>query len=599
MADDDNPTAAHLDGKPEGVATGGDLVVAVLEAFGVEDLFGLPGDQTPIYDAIYRRSGPRHILVRHEQAAAHMADAYARATGKVGVCDASVGPGATNLVSGIAEASTSGIPVIALVSDIRTDWRGRDSFQEVDQVGVFGPITKEVFSVDLVSRIPELLTRAFQIATTGRPGPVLVSLPLDVLKAEHTIDPASISVDRRYGRFPAVRMTPPAEDIAEGLRLLRQAERPVILAGGGVLASGASAEIQALAEAIDVPVATTFMGKGSLPERHPLALGPFGLLGRAPANEYVLGADVALAVGTRFTNVDTAAWRIPDPAITIVQIDVEPTQIGRNYPAALALPGDARSVLRAMLDLLDAGSEVDTGSDTDTGSEADPGPRPSGPTAAAVEATTSRWRTERGTESTVANDDTASPVHPLQVIRALDRAMADEDILICDSGFNQIWGGQYFEVGAAGRTYMGPRGSGVMGFALPAAIATSLVRPDRRVVALCGDGGFAMVLQELETARRTGAPITVCIMNNGNLQYIRENQRLLHGSRFISTDFSELDYAAIARAFGCVGIRVEHSGDLDGAIGEAIGVDRPAVVDVRILADAVPDRLSLQLPDLT
>jgi len=345
-----------------------------------------------------------------------------------------------------------------------------------------------------------------------------------------------------------------------------------------------------LAEAIDVPVATTFMGKGSLPERHPLALGPFGLLGRAPANEYVRGADVALAVGTRFTNVDTAAWRIPDPSITIVQIDVEPTQIGRNYPAALALPGDARAVLRSMLDLV----EADAGADADTGSDSSP----RGPTAIAVEATTSRWRSERGTESPVANDDAASPVHPLQVIRALDRAMADEDILICDSGFNQIWGGQYFEVGAAGRTYMGPRGSGVMGFALPAAIATSLARPERRVVALCGDGGFAMVLQELETASRTGAPITVCIMNNGNLQYIRENQRLLHGSRFISTDFSELDYAAIARAFGCVGIRVEHSGELAGALDEAAGVAGPAVVDVRILADAVPDRLSLQLPDL-
>ncbi len=577
MADDDDPTRSG--GDPAVTATGGDLVVAVLEAFGVEDMFGLPGDQTPIYDAIYRWAELRHILVRHEQAAAHMADAYARATGKVGVCDASVGPGATNLASGIAEAFTSGIPVIALLSDIRTDWRGRDSFQEVDQVGVFGPITKQVFSVDLVARIPELLARAFQIATTGRPGPVVVSLPLDVLKAEHRIDPSSISVDRRYGRFPAVRMTPPAEDIAEGLRLLRQAERPVILAGGGVLASGASAEIQALAEAIDVPVATTFMGKGSLPERHPLALGPFGLLGRAPANDYVLGADVALAVGTRFTNVDTAAWRIPDPGITIVQIDVEPTQIGRNYPAVLALPGDARSVLRSMLGLLDAGPL-------------------SGPVATAVEAGTARWRAERGTGSTVANDDAASPVHPLQIIRALDRAMTDEDILICDSGFNQIWGGQYFEVGAAGRTYMGPRGSGVMGFALPAAIAVSLARPEHRVVALCGDGGFAMVLQELETARRTGAPVTVCIMNNGNLQYIRENQRLLHGSRFISTDFSELDYAAIARAFGCVGIRVEHSKDLGPALREAIGGAEPAVVDVRTLPDAVPDRLSLQLPDL-
>ena len=556
-------------------------MVEILARFGVELMFGLPGDHTHLYDALYHRPGIRHVLVRHEQAAAHMADAYARATGKVGVCDASVGPGATNLATGIAEAFTSGIPVVALVSDIRSDWRGRDSFQEVDQVGLFGPITKQVFSIDHVERVPELLSRAFQIATTGRPGPVLVSLPLDMLRHEHPFGQADLRVDDRYGRFPATRLRPPPDDVDAAAAALLAAERPIILAGGGVMASDASDEVQALAETLEVPVATTFMGKGTLAEDHPLALGPFGLIGRPATNEFVLQADLALALGTRFTNVDTAAWRIPSSSTRIIQIDIEPTQIGRNYHADLAVPGDLKAALRDLLTAIAARRAT-----------AAIAPRPGlGPEVAAL---TSRWRAERGIDSPTAKGDDTSPVHPLQVIRALRATMAADDVLICDSGFNQIWGGQYFEVRSAGRTYLGPRGSGAMGFSVPAAIAHSLARPETRVVALCGDGGFAMVMQELETARRSGAAPVICIMNNSNLQYIKANQQLLFDGRTISTDFSELDYAAIARAFGCEGIRVERSGELIPALNRALESPGPAVIDVRILADALPDRMSLQ-----
>jgi len=557
--------------------TGGEVVVEMLKRFGVEMMFGLPGDQTDIYDALYRHPGIRHVLVRHEQAAAHMADAYARTTGKVGICDAAVGPGATNLVSGISEAFASGIPVIAMISDIRTDWRGRDSFQEIDQVNVFKPITKKAFSVDHVARIPEFVTRAFQIATTGRPGPVLLDFPLDVLKGEHAFTSSDLEVDGRYGQFPANRLTPPAEDIAAAADALLAAKRPIILAGGGVVASGAMEEVQELAEMLDVPVATTYMGKGTLAEDHSLSLGPFGLIGRPATNEYVLQADFALALGTRFTNVDTVAWRVPDKKTRIVQIDIEPTQIGRNYFADQALPGDIKAVLRSMLDIIKSHGAVTKTSQREE-----------------VSALTSRWRKESGIECAIAQDNDASPVHPLQVIRALRNTMKPDDTIICDSGFNQIWGGQYFEVRKPGRTYMGPRGFGVMGFSLPAAIAHSLANPDQRVVALCGDGGFAMVIQELETALRNGANITVCIMNNSYLQFIRDNQRLLFNSRFISTEFSELDYASIARAFGCMGIRVERSGDLERAFSEAIASKQTAVVDVRVMGDVVPERMSLQ-----
>ncbi len=558
--------------------TGGEAVVEMLRQFDVEMMFGLPGDQTHLYDALYGQADIRHMLVRHEQAAAHMADAYARKTGKVGVCDASIGPGATNLISGIAEAFASGIPVVAIVSDVRSDWRGRDSFQEVDQVNVFKPITKKVFSVDHTERVPELVRRAFQIATTGRPGPVLLSFPIDVLRDRHTFMPADLNVDSRYGRFPANRMTPPVEDIEASVDSLLAAERPIILAGGGVVASDAMAEVRELSELLDIPVATTFMGKGTIAENHPLSLGPFGLIGRASTNAYVLEADLALALGTRFTNVDTMAWGVPSSDTEIVQVDIEPTQIGRNYPADHALPGDIKAVLQVMLETLRGRGVAATAT----------------PQRDAVSAVTARWRTEKGIESAIAVDDDTSPVHPLQVIRALRNVMAPDDAIVCDSGFNQIWGGQYFEVREAGRYYLGPRGFGVMGFSLPAAISIALACPDQRVVALCGDGGFAMVIQELETAVRCGANITVCIINNSNLQFIRDNQRLLFESRFISTEFSELDYASIARAFGCAGIRVERSGDLETALAEALANEQPTVVDVRVDGEIIPERTSLQ-----
>lgn len=559
---------------------GGEAAVEMLKAFGVDMMFGLPGDQTHIYDAIYRNSGIRHVLVRHEQAAAHMADAYARATGRVGVCDATVGPGATNLITGISEAFLSGIPVVAIVSDIRSDWRGRDSFQEIDQLGVFRPITKQVFSVDRIERIPELMCRAFQIASSGRPGPVLLSFPLNVLKSQHEFAGSDFAVDDRYGRFPPHRAVPPEKDIAAAVETLLAAKHPIILAGGGAIASGTMGEVRKLAELLNIPVATTYMGKGALPENHPLCLGPYGLLGRPVTNDYVLDADVVLALGTRFTNVDTAAWRIPRKSAHIIQIDIEPTQIGRTYPVKQALPGDARDVLRSMLEQL---SRVVIPARAEAREE--------------IAVLAARWRKDSGIESDTACGGNSSPVHPLQAIRAIREAMEPGDILVCDSGFNQIWGGQYFELREAGRLYMGPRGFAAMGFSVPAAIANALARPDRRTVALCGDGGFAMMVHELETALRTDAPVTICILNNSNLQYIKENQRVLHQGRYISTDFTELDYAAIARAFGCTGVRVDISSDLDAALSAAMNSDLPAVVDIRILDDAVPERIHLQKLD--
>ena len=557
---------------------GGEAIVEMLRRFDVDTMFGLPGEQTHIHDAVFRRNDIRHLLVRHEQAAAKMADSHARATGKVGVCDATVGPGATNLISGISESFLSGIPVVAIVSDVRADWRGRESFQEIDQTTLFRPITKKVFSVDHVERIPEFMKRAFQIATTGRPGPVLLSFPMTTLRAKHEFAEEDLEVDTRYARWPAHRPTPTRHEISAAVDAILSAKRPIILGGGGVIASGATGEVRKLAELLDMPVATSYMGKGSLPEHHPLSLGPYGLLGRPASNEYVLQADLGLALGTRFNNVGTAAWRIPDRKTRLVQIDIEPTQIGRNYTVDLALTGDIKAVLREMLGLL----------------ESDPRVTPKATQRDAVSAISSNWRKEKGIESPLAQDRDARPVHPIQVIRAMRDAMQDDDVLVCDSGFNQIWGGQYFEVRSPGRNYLGPRGFGVMGYGLPAAISRALTTPDQKVVCLTGDGGFAMVVQELETAVRCGANLTVVVMNNSNMHFIKDNQRLFFDGRYISTEFTELDYSEIARAFGCAGIRVENSGELDQALAEAMRSDKTSVIDVRILDDAVPERVSLQ-----
>ncbi len=558
--------------------TGGEAIVEILKRFKVQYMFGLPGDQTHIYDAIYRNSDIKHILVRHEQAAAHMADAYARASGKVGVCDATIGPGATNLISGIAEAFTSSIPILAIASEIRSDWRGRGCLQEIQQLEVFKPITKFAFRVDVISRIPEIMRKAFQIATTGSPGPAFLSFPLDILKGEADFPEEDFQVHEKFGQFPAIRFLPPEEEIIEVLDMFLSSSKPILMCGGGVISSGAWLQVQKLAETLGVPVVTTFMGKGSIPESHPLCLGPFGLLGRPEANDWVQDSDFILAVGTRFTNVDTAGWNIPRPGVTIVQIDIDPEEIGKNYYVKRGLVGDAKSVLSAMIRLLE-NKKYESKRKFYQVSE--------------IEEVHRKWLMERGIESVSAKKD-SSPVHPLQVIRALQHYMRPDDIIICDSGFNQIWGGQYFEVKSPGRTYMGPRGFGVMGFSLPAAIGAKLACSDRKVVALCGDGGFAMTLQELETAKRIGAHVVVCIMNNRNLEYVKANQRNIYDSRFISVDFSDLNFAKLAQAFGCDGFRVEEGIQLDEAFNQAFQSTVPFVIDVSTLESAEPDRISIQ-----
>jgi len=548
---------------------GAEALVRLLKGFGVTDIFGIPGDSLAFYDALYRDGGIRHILVRHEQGAAHMADGYARVSGRVGVCDASSGPGVTNLVTGLATAYADSIPVIAIATTSSTKTRSRGNFQELDQPSLLKPVTKAVIEIDMPDRIPELVKRAFRIATTGRPGPVALNFPLDVFFRSAEYEDSDFVCETAFGGFPALRVRPQREDVAHVLEALRHAKKPVIWCGGGAVMAGASAEIQAFAERTGIPVTTTYMGKGSIAETHPLSLGPAGQLGRPVTNQYLADVDLVLAVGSRFTNVDTANWTVPKRGVPMIQIDIDPAEIGKNYDVSYSIWSDAKLFFE---DLNAAARDMRWEGAGNT-----------------VSSIRSAWLAERGIESPQSAPVDDEPVHPLRAIRALREAMGPEDTLICDSGFNQIWGGQYFEVQRPGRYYVGPRGMGTMGFAFPAAIGAKVAKPDHKFVALAGDGGFIMLLQELETTLRAKAPIVICVLNNGNLEYCKQAQRGLMGARFISTDFNETHFSEIAKAFGCRGVRVTRSSQLAAAFREALDASVTTVVEIITPESAKPD----------
>lgn len=551
--------------------TGADAFVRIFKGHGVTHIFGLPGDSLGLYDAIFRDGSIQHVLVRHEQAAAHMADGYARVTGRVALCDASSGPGATNLITALATAQADSIGVVAITSTPPAPFRQRDNFQELDLRALPDGVAKAVIDIDNPARVPELTKRAFRIASTGRPGVVVLTVPMNVFLSEVEFNETELACDARFGVFPALRVRPSEGEAEKVLNFLRNAKKPVIWCGGGVVTAGASPAIQALAEATGIPVTTTYMGKGSLPENHSLSLGPAGLLGRPMTNNYLADVDLVLAIGTRFTNVDTANWSIPKQGTAIVQVDIDPAELGKNYDVVHSVWADAKLFAEELAALARASAEKNL----DTPNE--------------VSELRALWLSERGIDSAQAQYTQNEPVHPLQAIRALREVMELNDTLICDSGFNQIWGGQYFEVTRPGRSYVGPRGMGTMGFAFPAAIGAKVAQPQRRFVALAGDGGFMMLIHELETAVRMKTPVVVCVLNNRSLEYVKAAQTGLLGKRYISTDLGDSNFAEIAKAFGAQGVRVTRSADLPAALKKALESDIVTVIDVVTPDVAKPD----------
>ncbi|HET7246970.1 MAG TPA: thiamine pyrophosphate-binding protein [Streptosporangiaceae bacterium] len=542
---------------------GGALLADLLVEHGVRHVFGVPGGQTlALYDAILDLPGLRHVLVRDERSAAYAADAYARVTGRAGVCDATVGPGAAKLPSGLGEALGASVPVVALVSDLPARlaphrYRSAAS-QALDQAALLAAVTKWHVTVPDAVTLPALVRQAFREATTGRPGPVALFLPQDVLDGpapDYVALPPS-----RFGSFPAFRPGPDPDDVAAAVAVLRDAQRPFVLAGGGVLHSGAGTELTALAEALSAAVGTTLSGKGAIAENHPLSVGVTGSMGTAAAAAALAEADVVLLAGTKAGSGPTFGWTLPAPGQAVVQLDLDPAELGRAFPVAAAVLADARPGLRGLLTALD-----------EVGGAADRAAWRS-----RIAELAASWRAERDAER--ASD--AVPIAPQRVLAEIEAVLGADDILICDASLASGWGGGYLEQRRAGRQVLCPRGQAGLGYALPAAIGVATARPEGRTVVLAGDGAMGYAAGELATVTELGLPVTVIVLNNRSLGWIRWYRRINFGRGWEGEDFSDVPFADVARAFGLAGMRVAEPARLAAALRTACSAPGPALLDV-------------------
>ena len=541
----------------------GDLLAEMLINYRVEYVFGLPGGQTAaLYDAIYRR--PRqisHILMRDERSAAYAADAYARVTGRIGVCDATVGPGATKLPSGLAEAKHSSIPVLAILSDINQSTLHLSDYgaasQALDQMRMLEPLVKWQGRVPLVENLPTMLKNAMRQATGGRPGPVVIDIPDDVFRAEcDGLDLDTLS-NIRDGSFPSRRTGPDADSVALASFQLIESERPVIIAGGGVHNAGATDELMRLAERLDIPVATTWSGKGAIPENHSLSVGLLGAMGATSASDVVADADLVFLIGFKSGQNSTFSWTLPRTDQAVIHLDIDPAEIGKVFSTAVGLVGDARTGLQMIL------------------GQVFPVERPEWlqRVASARSAWTAQLERERSSDEV--------PVTPQRVMGELQRVWGEDDLLVCDASFASGWGGAFLQMPVAGRKALFPRGIAGLGWGLPAAIGARFGHPDGTVVCLAGDGGFAYSIAELSTLVKYGLKVVSIVLNNNALSWIKWNQRMTWGERYQSSEFPDIDFAAVARGFGCTGISVTQPDQLAQALEAAFAGNGPVVIDVK------------------
>lgn len=548
--------------------TGGEALVRMLQAHEAGPMFGMGGFQLlPFYDAA-RRLGLNHNLINDERCAVFAADAYAKISGRVGLVDATLGPGATNLVTGLVEALNAGSPMVAIVGDAQRDHAGKNMTQETDQVTILRPACKDLLRIEAVHRIPEIIRRAFAIATSGRPGPVVVDVPEDIAHGTWGFEDGDFECDPAHIMAPALRCRPDAGSAARAAALLAAAKRPMILCGGGVHLSGAAAQVTALAETCGIPVAHTLTGKGAISCVSPLNAGLFGRYDRI-ANDLIAASDCLLVVGCKLGEIATKRYTIPAPGMTVIHLDNVAEEMGRTYQPTVKLWGDARAGLADLHDLLRSGAAEQVTARRDYLAE--------------IPVKMAAWRTDVSERL----HSTESPVHMARLITELNRHLPADGYLIADGGFAAHWGGLLFDTKKAGRAFVPDRGFASIGYGLPGAMGAQLAAPDAIVVGLTGDGGFNMVLGELETARRMKLGVTIVVVNNAASGYVKALQHLMYGEgNYQSSDLAETDYARVAEAMGCHGVRVENPEELGAALTSAFAeTERPSVIDVVVTRD--------------
>jgi acetolactate synthase-1/2/3 large subunit len=562
-----NASDAARQNRPHGRMTGGRALAEMLRLSGVGPMFGMGGFQLlPFYDAL-GQLGMQHFLINDERCGAFAADAYARVTNRPGICDGTLGPGATNLVTGLIESLNGGIPVVAIAGDTNRAHSWKNMTQECRQVEILRPAVKELIRVEETSRIPELTRRAFAVATSGRPGPALLDVPEDVCHSSHDFTADDFAIDPATLAAPARRIRPDRADIERAARLIAAAKRPLLLVGGGIHVSNAHAALAAFAEAQSIPVAHTMSGKGGIACTHALSVGLFGRYARI-ANDFIEASDCLIVVGCKLGEIATKRYALPPLHIPIVHLEIVAEEIGRCRSAAVALWGDARAGLEDLTAALADGARAARAARADYLAEL-----PARMTAWAEDAAPRLNSSDR-------------PIHMARLCTELNRALPADSILVADGGFAGHWTGLLYDTKAAGRHFIPDRGLASIGYGLPGGIGAALAAPGRPVVAITGDGGFNMVLGELETARRAKLGLTVVVVNNAASGYVKALQHAMMGGRYQSADLSEMDYAAVARAMGVGGIRVEDPGRLGAALAAGLAErDRPTVVDVVVTRD--------------
>ncbi len=540
--------------------TGAKALITALEKEGVDVVFGLPGGANlPIYDALVDANF-RHILVRHEQSAAHMADGYARIKRKAGVCLATSGPGATNLITGIATAYADSSPMVAITGQVPLEMIGKDAFQETDIIGVANPCTKYSFQPRTPDEIPSMVKKSFYIAESGRPSPVLLDIPKDVQQAKADISFPDLIKVRGYSPVVDADLS----QIGKAVELILKSEKPLIMAGGGVILSGAFHELQTLAELLSAPVVTTFKGKGSFPENHNLAMGPIGMHGHPEANKIVLEADCILAIGARFSDRSVGRFDEFGKGMYIIHMDIDPAEIGKNKSVDVAIVGDVKSSMKTLIKMLSSSIKKDLVTNN---------------------INENRWLKRRNELIEYYSEtmkDYSREITAKKSIKKLRELLPSEAIVTTEVGQCQMWTSLHFDVISPG-TFFSSTGLGTMGFGFPASIGAKAARPSVPVVDIAGDGSFSMTENSLAVSVLEDLPVIVFLLNNYMLGMVAQWQRTFYNRRYMGVHQHKCpDYVKLAESYGANGVSVQSMAELDKAIKEAVKSDKTTVIDIPI-----------------